>query len=105
MHSAREHTTPMPPITLVGDGRVGGSLFRALRAAGMDVELTGWEGVADRATEVVLLCVPDSEIASACKSAVSAAPGLRFAGHTSGATTLDALAAFAALELVDRHRR
>ena len=96
MHSAPAHTTPMPPITLVGDGRVGGSLARALRAAGNEVGLTGREGIGERPAEVVLICVPDSEIASACEAAVAAAPGLRFAGHTSGATTLDALAAAAA---------
>lgn len=93
MHPAPAHTTPMPPITLVGDGRVGGSFARALRSAGADVELAGRAGIAGRPAEVVLLCVPDSEIASACESVVAAAPGLRFAGHTSGATTLDALAA------------
>ncbi len=96
MHSAPAHTTPMPPITLVGDGRVGGSLARALRAAGNEVGLTGREGIGERPAEVVLICVPDSEIGSVCEAAVAAAPGLRFAGHTSGATTLDALAAAAA---------
>jgi predicted short-subunit dehydrogenase-like oxidoreductase (DUF2520 family) len=95
MHS-RAHITPIPPITLVGPGRVGGSLARALHAAGAEVELVGREGIGDRPAEVALFCVPDSEIASACESAVAAAPGLRFAGHTSGATTLDALAAAAA---------
>ncbi|MFN8114440.1 MAG: DUF2520 domain-containing protein [Solirubrobacterales bacterium] len=95
MQSARVHTTPMPPITLIGDGRVGGSLARSLRAAGAEAELVGREGLGDSRPEVVLLCVPDAEIESACESAIAAAPegSLRFVGHTSGATTLGALAA------------
>jgi predicted short-subunit dehydrogenase-like oxidoreductase (DUF2520 family) len=46
---------------------------------------------------VAILCVPDGEIESACELAVTAAPGIRFVGHSSGATTLSALSsAFAA---------
>jgi len=90
MQSDRAHTTPMPPITLVGNGRVGGSLARSLRAAGVRVALTGREGIGSHPAEVVLLCVPDAEVANACEAAADA-PGLRFVGHTSGAITLDAL--------------
>ncbi len=90
MQSDRAHTTPMPPITLVGNGRVGGSLARSLRSAGVEVALTGREGLSDHPAGIVLLCVPDSEVANACEAAANA-PELRFVGHTSGAITLDAL--------------
>lgn len=81
----------MQPIAVVGRGRVGGSLARALRAAGIEVSLAGREGPAP-ATEVAILCVPDGEIESACEQAIARAPGIRFVAHTSGATMLSALA-------------
>jgi predicted short-subunit dehydrogenase-like oxidoreductase (DUF2520 family) len=58
------------------------------------VTLVGREGIGAKPSQVVLFCVPDAEIENACRSAVAAAPEgtLRFAGHTSGATTLGALA-------------
>lgn len=94
MQHRSTHTPTIPPITLVGTGRVGGSLARALGAAGADARLLG----RDRLDEldgagIVLLCVPDAEIGGACERVVAADAGLRFIGHTSGATTLDALAA------------
>jgi predicted short-subunit dehydrogenase-like oxidoreductase (DUF2520 family) len=46
-----------------------------------------------RRAEVALLCVPDAAIAEACAAIADAVPPLRFVGHVSGATTLDALAA------------
>ena len=83
---------PMPPITLVGAGRVGGSIHRALLAAGADARLLDRDGIADGCgdAEVVLLCVPDGEIESACRRTVATTPRLRFAGHTSGVAALDA---------------
>lgn len=45
-----------------------------------------------KASEVVLLCVPDEAIAETASHLAAAAPGLRLAGHTSGATALAALA-------------
>lgn len=95
MQPPRSHTTPIPPITLVGRGRVGTSLAAALEAAGAPVTITGREGLSTACAdaEVALLCVPDSEIEPACAAVVAAAPKLRYAGHTSGATPLSALAA------------
>jgi len=95
MQPPSAQTTPLPPITLIGQGRVGSSLATALSAASATVAITGREGIEDACldAEVVLLCVPDGEIEDACERVAAAAPRLRFIGHTSGATPLHALAA------------
>lgn len=90
---------PAPsPIVVVGRGRVGTAISRAAAGAGIDVTLAGRAGLESACAdaEVVLLCVPDGEIASAAGSVAAAAPLLRLIGHTSGATELTALAAVAA---------
>lgn len=94
MQPPRSHTTQIPPITLIGSGRVGTSLAAALEAAGAPVTIAGREGVSAACAdaEAALLCVPDGEIAPARAAVIAAAPGLRFIGHTSGATPLSALA-------------
>jgi predicted short-subunit dehydrogenase-like oxidoreductase (DUF2520 family) len=78
-------------IGIVGPGRVGRALARAVRDAGHDVagpfgrdELTPGPPLID----AVLLSVPDAEIATAAAAAAGTA---RFMGHTSGATPLTAL--------------
>jgi predicted short-subunit dehydrogenase-like oxidoreductase (DUF2520 family) len=94
-------------VTIVGRGRLGTALASGLRAAGLtvdgplgrDAEPAG-RGSARREPEfadppVVLLCVPDGEIAGA---AAKLAPDL-IVGHCSGATTLDALGAHEAFSL------
>jgi predicted short-subunit dehydrogenase-like oxidoreductase (DUF2520 family) len=69
-------------LAIVGQGRVGSALARAFAEAGIEVE--GPLGRGEKPTaDVVLLCVPDSEIADA-----AAAVDARFVGHTSGATPL-----------------
>ena len=97
MQPPNAQISPIPPITLVGAGRVGGSIHRALLAAGADARLLDRDGIADGCgdAEVVLFCVPDGEIESACRGAVATAPRLRFAGHTSGSRSLVALDAAA----------
>lgn len=84
-------------LALIGPGRVGGSLARAARAAGLDPRLAGRaESIeAARQADVVLLCVPDAAITAT--AAELAAAGVRPAllGHTSGATPLTALAPLA----------
>ena len=88
-------TAVLDPICVVGRGRLGAPLAEALRRAGLDV--SGPWGRADRracaeaalGAEVVLLCVPDAEIAGVAADLHGAAP---FVGHTSGATPLSALA-------------
>src|SRR5919206_443046 len=73
----------VPACAVVGAGRLGTVLAAALRAAG---PLRRGEPV-PAAAEVVLLCVPDGQIAAAAR-AVPPGPLL---GHCSGATGLDAL--------------
>jgi predicted short-subunit dehydrogenase-like oxidoreductase (DUF2520 family) len=86
-------------MAVIGPGRVGHSIAAAAERAGLDVTLAGrGESVAAcRDAEVALLCVPDGEIESACARIAAAVPPLRFVGHVSGATTLAALSAAAAV--------
>ena len=72
-------------LAIVGNGRVGNALARAFTEAGIDVEGPLARGE-QPAADVVLLCVPDAEIANA-----AAALDARFTGHVSGATPLDAV--------------
>lgn len=75
-------------MAIVGAGRLGSALARALGAAGVAVEGPLERSVAPR-SEIVLLCVPDAEIAKAAADTGDA----RFVGHVSGATPLTALGA------------
>ena len=85
-------TPALPPIALIGPGRMGNALSRAARAAGIGVSLAGRDDLAKVAdAEIVLLCVPDAEIENAADWAMEVASRLRFLGHTSGATGLGAL--------------
>ena len=74
-------------VGVVGAGRLGTSLSRALRAAGVDVEGPLGRGEAPRGCDAIVLCVPDGEIEAAAAAVAGAAP---LVGHTSGATPLDA---------------
>lgn len=75
-------------IGLVGPGRVGRVIARALAAAGIVVHGPVGRGEPIPDVPVVLLCVPDDAITAAADAA--RAPG-RLIGHTSGATPLDAV--------------
>jgi predicted short-subunit dehydrogenase-like oxidoreductase (DUF2520 family) len=93
MQHQSAHDTPLPAITLIGAGRVGSSLAGALNAAGARTSTVGREGLAGSAdVEVVLLCVPDEELADASARIAAVTPRPRFVGHTSGATPLSVLA-------------
>ena len=70
-------------IAIVGDGRLGRALASELRAPAPHGR--GYDGTG---ADVVLLCVPDGQIATA---AAAIAPG-PLVGHCSGATGLDVLA-------------
>ena len=70
-------------ISIVGPGRVGRAAAIAFRAAGHRVEGPFGRDEEVRIADVVLLCVPDREIARAAR-AVRDRAGL--VGHTSGAT-------------------
>lgn len=81
--------TPLPVSTgtvVVGRGRLGTALAGALGAG----RPLGRGELPPPGTEVVLLCVPDSEISAAADAVAGRAP---IVGHTSGATPLTALAA------------
>jgi len=78
----------MPSITLVGRGRMGTALAAALRGAGADVRGPVGRGERVPDAEVVLLCVPDREIAAAA----AVAPTGRLVGHVSASAPLDLLA-------------
>ena len=74
---------------VVGPGRVGTALARALRDAGVEVEGLLGRGERPEGCDAIVLCVPDAEIAGAAEVVTAAAP---LVGHTSGATPLSALA-------------
>ena len=82
------------PLAVIGAGRAGRSIAAGAEHAGVPAELAGRDQALEacRRAQVVLLCVPDAAIADACAMIAPAVPPLRFAGHLSGATTLDALA-------------
>jgi predicted short-subunit dehydrogenase-like oxidoreductase (DUF2520 family) len=84
----------VPALTVIGRGRAGGSVARAARSAGVDVLLAGRDDALEacHGAGVAVLCVPDASIAEAAAAIAPAAPPLRFVGHTSGATGLEALA-------------
>ena len=80
---------PLDGITIVGAGRLGTALATALRAAGVRVTGPLRRGESyDVHDGVVLLCVPDAQIADAASRVGVHA----LVGHCSGATTLDLLA-------------
>jgi predicted short-subunit dehydrogenase-like oxidoreductase (DUF2520 family) len=92
--AAAPHAERLPPLAVVGAGRAGRSISAAANLAGVATQLAGREQAVEacRQAEVALLCVPDAAIVDACAAIADAVPPLRFVGHVSGATTLDALA-------------
>jgi predicted short-subunit dehydrogenase-like oxidoreductase (DUF2520 family) len=95
-HSPDDTDSPrLPAVAVIGPGRVGRTLARAAADAGVRASLSGRRDAlaACEDAEVALLCVPDGSIAHACETIAAAVPPLRYVGHTSGATGLDALGA------------
>lgn len=85
---------PLPPIALIGNGRLGGAIAAAAPPS-LELTVAGRRGL-DRAcdgAEVALLCVPDGQIPAACERVAAHVPPLRFVGHTSGASGPKELAA------------
>jgi len=76
-------------VGIVGAGRVGTALARALSDAGVEVEGPVGRGERPAGCDAIALCVPDAEIPLAAEAVTAAAP---LVGHTSGATPLSALA-------------
>jgi predicted short-subunit dehydrogenase-like oxidoreductase (DUF2520 family) len=84
-------------IAIVGRGRMGPALARALGAAGHPVLGPLGRGADGAGAGVVLLCVPDGQIAAAA-AAIAPRDGL-LVGHCSGATGLAVLHPHEALGL------
>jgi predicted short-subunit dehydrogenase-like oxidoreductase (DUF2520 family) len=86
--SARAHAPLIRHACVIGAGRLGGLMTRTLSGGGLRVDGPLRRGeVADPHADLVLLCVPDGEIATAAE-AVTSGPLL---GHCSGATGLSVL--------------
>lgn len=83
-------TTATARCAIVGAGRLGTLLVAALRDVGVPVTGPVGRGADPTDAEIVLLCVPDREIAHAA-AALTPRPGV-MVGHCSGATTLAPLA-------------
>ncbi len=78
----------MPSTVIIGQGRMGTALAHALRKAGAEVRGPFGRGAAAHASDdVVLLCVPDREIAAAA-AMVTSGP---LVGHVSASAPLDLL--------------
>lgn len=82
---------------VVGAGRAGTAITAALTRAGWTVDGPLGRGADPDGDRIVLLCVPDGEIARAA-AAVTVRPG-RLVGHCSGASTLEPLGAHEAFSL------
>ncbi len=80
----------LTPIAIVGRGRMGRALSSALSGAALPVDGPHPRGFDGTGAGVVLLCVPDAEIAAAAAALVPR-EGL-LVGHCSGATGLGVLA-------------
>src|SRR5215218_10152295 len=74
----------MPSTLIIGNGRMGSALASALRDAGAEVRGPLGRGEASDGADVVLLCVPDREIAAA-SALVTAGP---LVGHVSASAPL-----------------
>lgn len=75
-------------MAIVGAGRLGTALLGALREAGVPVTGPHGRGYDGAGAGVVVLCVPDDDIAAAAGAVT--APGVLL-GHCSGASRLDVL--------------
>lgn len=80
--------SPLPSCAIVGRGRLGTALVGALSAAGVEVAGPIGRGDVPGGAGLVLLCIPDGEIAP---TAAAMRPG-PVVGHCSGALALDAIA-------------
>jgi predicted short-subunit dehydrogenase-like oxidoreductase (DUF2520 family) len=74
-------------VAIIGNGRAGNALARALRHAGDEVDGPLSRGENPRDADAVLLCVPDAEIGGAAALLPVGPP----VGHCSGATGLEVL--------------
>jgi predicted short-subunit dehydrogenase-like oxidoreductase (DUF2520 family) len=98
-----ERETTLPAFArlrcaIVGNGRLGRAIASGLREAGLTVEGPLGRGARCSDADVVILAVPDGEIANAAAAIERCADG-PLVGHCSGATTLAPLAPHEAFSL------
>jgi predicted short-subunit dehydrogenase-like oxidoreductase (DUF2520 family) len=98
-----ERDTTLPAIArlrcaIVGNGRLGRAVASGLREAGLTVDGPLGRGARCPDADVVILAVPDAEIAHAAAAIERRADG-PLVGHCSGATTLAPLAPHEAFSL------
>jgi len=98
-----ERETALPALArlrcaVVGAGRMGRAAVVGLREAGIEVDGPLGRGARCPDADVVLLCVPDGEIAAAAAAIERRSDG-PLVGHCSGASTLDVLAPHEAFSL------
>jgi len=98
-----ERDTALPALArlrcaVVGAGRLGRAVVVGLREAGVEVDGPLARGARCPGADVVLLCVPDGEVANAAAALDRRADG-PLVGHCSGATTLEVLAPHEAFSL------
>jgi predicted short-subunit dehydrogenase-like oxidoreductase (DUF2520 family) len=89
------HEGARASVAIVGRGRLGAALAAALLPAGYTVVGPLGRGASPRDVDVVLLCVPDREIAGAAQCLHEGS----LVGHCSGATGLAVLAPHEAFSL------
>ncbi|HEV7772436.1 MAG TPA: DUF2520 domain-containing protein [Conexibacter sp.] len=100
-----ERDTTLPALArlrcaMVGNGRLGRAMASGLREAGLTVEGPLGRGARCPDADVVILAVPDAEIANAATAIERRADGSGpLLGHCSGATTLEPLAPHEAFSL------
>jgi predicted short-subunit dehydrogenase-like oxidoreductase (DUF2520 family) len=96
----RDSTSDNPAwrrLAVIGQGRLGSALAGAFEQVGYDVSGPLGRGDDGEGADIVLLCVPDGEIARAA-AGILPRPD-RLVGHCSGATGLDVLAPHEAFSL------
>jgi predicted short-subunit dehydrogenase-like oxidoreductase (DUF2520 family) len=98
-----ERDTTLPALArlrcaIVGAGRLGRAMASGLREAGLTVEGPLGRGARCLDADVVVLCVPDGQIATAAATIERRADG-PLVGHCSGALTLAPLAPHEAFSL------
>lgn len=85
MQTTSSSLPPGTTIAIIGTGRLGGVLARALSAAGFSIVGPLRREESMPTVDIALLCVPDAAIAAV---AFVARPHARLIGHVSGATAL-----------------
>jgi predicted short-subunit dehydrogenase-like oxidoreductase (DUF2520 family) len=88
-------TLPCTRVAVIGQGRMGTALAAALKQAAFAVDGPLGRGADGAGADLILLCVPDREIATAAWAVRHGQP----VGHCSGATGLEPLAPHEAFSL------